>query len=209
MRKVHAALILLIALSAAGAFSETKNLPQGYGDINWGTPLEDALKVIRGKLTYTDNKKVIISRDGDIQYQYGFFYREPEKVKGSGPSTPAPAPASTGAAPASSPGESGADYRPRLFFAAVSFPYMTLESVMTIMKEKYGEPTGETLKDNRGSIQWDSDKTLIVLWVDNYEKKPYCRRITYISKEIAVQVTDYQNRIFNSREIEILKNLKP
>ena len=76
------------------------------------------------------------------------------------------------------------------------------------MKERYGEPTGENMKDNRGALVWDSEKTMIVLWIDSYEKKPFCRRITYLSKDISAQVTDYQNKIFNKREIEILKDLK-
>ena len=45
------------------------------------------------------------------------------------------------------------------------------------------------------------------MWVDSYEKKPYCMKINYISKDIAKEVKDYLNVMFNSREIEVLKKL--
>ena len=201
MRKILTCSILGLVL-AMPLHAQKAALPEGYGEMKWATPLEEALKTIKGKLTFTDNRKVILSREGDIEYRYGFFYREPESAEPAA-STASAAPA----APAATAPDKTAENRPLLFYVSVGFPYMTLDSVLALMKERYGEPTGENMKDNRGALVWDSEKTTIVLWVDSYEKKPFCRRITYLSKDISVQVTDYQNKIFNKREIEILKTL--
>ena len=63
------------------------------------------------------------------------------------------------------------------------------------------------MKNNKGAIIWDSEKTTVIMWVDDYEKKPFCMKINYFSKEIAKEVNDYKKIIFNSNEIEVLKRL--
>ena len=47
------------------------------------------------------------------------------------------------------------------------------------------------------------------MWVDNYEKNPFCRKITYIGKDIAKDVNEYQKKVFTAREMEILRTLNP
>jgi len=47
------------------------------------------------------------------------------------------------------------------------------------------------------------------MWVDQYEKKPYSRKITYVGRELARDVNKYQEEVFSRTELEILKRLQP
>jgi hypothetical protein len=84
-----------------------------------------------------------------------------------------------------------------------------MDDVRNKIQEKYGPPGGEAIEKNQGAYLWDSPKTTIIMWVDQYEKKPFCRKITYIGKEISREVNEYQKQIFNKNEIEILRTLNP
>ncbi|HOP28836.1 MAG TPA: hypothetical protein P5120_09335 [Spirochaetota bacterium] len=181
-------------------------LPEGYANLTWGTYLSDAKDKINGRLTYTDDKTVIISKENELQYYYGFFYKEPETaektaVKTEDTTGTADTTGNDGAAP---PKDEG-----RLFYVSLNFPYLDKDAVYEKIKTKYGVHSGETLKDNQGAIAWDSEKTVVLMWVDRYENKPYCRRIIYISKDISKELNDYTNTIFNKTEIELMKKLNP
>ncbi|HOP61972.1 MAG TPA: hypothetical protein PK358_06310 [Spirochaetota bacterium] len=182
------------------------SLPEGYANLTWGTYLSDAKDKISGRLTYTDDKTVIISKENELSYYYGFFYKEPEaeeknveKTEGATDTTGTATTENT-----SPPKDEG-----RLFYVSLNFPYLDKDTVYEKIKKKYGDHSSETLKDNQGAIAWDSEKTVVLMWVDRYEKRPYCRRIIYISKEISKELNDYTNSIFNKTEIELIKQLNP
>lgn len=177
-------------------------LPEGYANLTWGTFLSDAKTKISGRLTYTDDKTVIIAKDNELEYYYGFFYKAPEPAE-KGKDEPAGKEDNKDkeAAPAKDEG--------KLFYVALNFPYIDKDVVYEKIKVKYGEHTGETIKDNQGAIVWDSEKTVVLMWIDRYGNKPYCRRIIYISKEISKELNDYTNTIFNKAEIDIMKRLNP
>ena len=195
MKRITACIIILIFLAAA-VFSQDKKgsaaLPGGYGSLTWGTLLSQARKNITGKLIYTDEKSIIISRDRELEYRYGFFYTE-TATAGTGKKD------DTSKAP-----EEG-----KLFYVALSFPYLSMDDVKKKLQEKYGEPTNENITDNQGALAWVSDTTIIVIWVDRYEKKAYSRRITYLSRKIARELNKYQENVFNATELELIKQLKP
>jgi len=65
------------------------------------------------------------------------------------------------------------------------------------------------MKNKQGAVAWDSEKTIIVMWVDKYEDKSFCRRITYVSKNIAKEQNNYHIKIFNKTEMEIIKKINP
>ena len=153
-------------------------IPDGYGNLKWGISLNDAKKGLIGKIQYTDEKKIIITKDNDLEYYYGFFYDEKKKPQ------------------------------EKLFYVALKFPYLSLEEVKNTIKEKYGTETRENLIDQQGAIIWDSEKTIIIMWVDRYEKKPFSRRITYIAKDIALQLNEQQKNVFNKIENKIIEQLK-
>ena len=181
-------------------------LPEGYANLTWGTYLSEAKDKISGRLTYTDDKTVIISKENELEYYYGFFYKEPEpdeKLAGKPTDTTDPS-GTTKPDETAAPKDEG-----RLFYVALNFPYLSKDGVYEKIKKKYGVHSGETLKDNQGAIAWDSEKTVVLMWIDRYEKKPYCRRIIYISKDIAKELNDYTNTIFNKTEIELMKKLNP
>jgi len=181
-------------------------LPEGYANLTWGTYLSDAKEKISGRLTYTDDKTVIISKENELQYYYGFFYKKPEAAEKTA-EQPAEKTDTTGTAKteeANPPKDEG-----KLFYVSLNFPYLAKDAVYEKIKTKYGVHSGETLKDNQGAIAWDSEKTVVLMWVDRYEKKPYCRRIIYISKDISKELNDYTNTIFNKTEIELMKKLNP
>ena len=84
---------------------------------------------------------------------------------------------------------------------------LTIEDVRKKIEEKYGPPTGEDIKDNQGAIIWESEKTSIIMWIDRYEGRSFCKKINYVGKELAGKVNEYQKLIFNKSEIDILKRL--
>jgi hypothetical protein len=200
------AITIFLISSAAILFSQgsespksdsgQKSAPEGYGSAQWGSPASKAKDSVMGKITFIDEKRVITSRDGEIDYQYGFFFYDPsvvklesaEKKEGEAGQPPAEA---------------------RLYYVSISFPYIALNDVRKKIEEKYGAPNGESLTKNQGAVIWDSEKTTIILWVDRYENKPFSRKITYVSKAIAKEVNEYQIKVFSRQEIDILKKLAP
>ncbi|HNV46335.1 MAG TPA: hypothetical protein PLE73_01690 [Spirochaetota bacterium] len=169
-----------------------KNIPDGYGSLKWGALTAASKTGVLGKIVYTDEKKVIISRDGEIEYLYGFFYVDPAV---------AAAPEAKDAKDAKSDG--------RLYYVVVSFPYLALDDVRKKVEAKFGVPTGENIKKNQGAYVWEADKTTVILWVDEYEKKPYTRKLTYVGKDIAKEINDYQLKVFTAGERKVLEGLTP
>jgi hypothetical protein len=186
----------------------------GFGNVKWGSSISDARSGVVGKISYTDDKKVLMSREGDIEYQYGFLYKEIITLEQESVKTAPAAPAAK-ETPETKPKEQAvkaeeSDVRAKdskLFFVSIRFPYLAKDEVKKKIEEKYGPSTGEDIKDNKGAIVWNSGTTAIIMWVDSYEKKPYCMKINYLSKDIAKEVKNYLNIIFTSREIEVLKKL--
>ncbi|HOF33435.1 MAG TPA: hypothetical protein PK624_05810 [Spirochaetota bacterium] len=165
----------------------TNSLPSGYAETAWNEEYKTVKDKIKGKIVYSDEDRIIISKENGLTYKYGFFYIDPEKVKDM-PNAGNPA---------------------RLFYCVIEFPYIALDEVKNKVKEKYGEPVGENVKRNKGAVYWDSEKTSVVIWVDEYEKKPYSRKIIYFSKDIINELKDYKFRLFNQKELEVIKNFLP
>jgi hypothetical protein len=192
MRKILVLFIVInISLMAVAQNKGTKKrkasgLPEGYGNVKWGTLVSGAKGQIVGKIVFTDDKTVIRTKDGEMEYLYGFFYVDPALLKGGKGTTDG-----------------------KLFYVSVSFPYLAMEDVRKKIEEKYGAATGENIRKNQGALLWDSEKTTIVMWVDAYEDKPYCRKITYVGKEIAKEINEYQQKVFSKQELEILEKLSP
>lgn len=161
----------------------TKNIADGYGNVKWGSFLSDVRNNVLGRIAYTDEKSIIVSRDGEIEYRYGFFYPEHNQTA----ETP----------------------QPKLFYVVIQFPHISLDDLKKKMVEKYGPPTGETIKNNQGAYIWESESTSIVLWIDNYENKPFARKITYLSKIMARDINQYHTLVFSRKEQEILRKLQP
>lgn len=187
---------------------KSSSLPEGYGELQWGVSLSDAKQKVLGKITFTDDKRVILSRDGNIEYTYGFHLPDPSLVQPSGTEkkdrdADAKKKVNEPGAAQQQGGES------RLYYVLVRFPYLAMDDVRNKIQEKYGPPGGEAIEKNQGAYLWYSPKTSIVMWVDQYEKKPFCRKITYVGKEISREVNEYQKQIFNKNEIEILRTLNP
>lgn len=187
--------------------TESTPLPSGYGEAVWGSYLTDVKDKISGRLVFTDDKTIIMSKEGDLEYHYGFFYKDPlitgEDVK--------PASDTENAADNTTEGTAGEEVKDegRLFYVSLKFPYLDKDLVYNRIKDKYGIHSSEDVKNNQGAMAWNSDKTVILMWIDQYEGKPYCRRIVYVSKEISSQLNEYHYSIFNKREIELIKKLNP
>jgi hypothetical protein len=196
MRRIYIIFSLIFLIYSIGLYAQgkgaknsktSKNIPEGFGNVNWGTLVSAAKGQVLGKIIFSDDKKVIRSRDGDIEYLYGFFYIDPALMKG----TP----------------QGGTEGK--LFYVSINFPYLLMDDVRKKIEAKYGTASGETIKNNQGALLWDSGKTSIILWADEYEDKPYCRKITYVGREIAKEINEYQKKVFNKRELEILEKLSP
>lgn len=171
-----------------------RGIPAGYGDAKWGTRLSAARGSVKGKLVHTDDRSVIITRDGDLEYHYGFFYIDPALAGETAEGEPERKP------------EGEAD-EGTLFFVALTFPYLSLDEVKKRIEEKFGPSTNENIHNNQGAIAWNGDQTLVILWVDRYEDRPYTRRITYLDKRITKELRDYRFRVFNRVELGVLKKL--
>jgi len=166
--------------------------------------MSEVRKMIKGKIFFDDEKKLILSRDGEITYRYGFFAKmDADKA----PQTPRQ-PAANEAQPAAPSTAAPAD-EPKFFFAISEIPYIALDKIREKLSAQYGEPTGDTIKKGQGALVWDSGSGAVIAWVDAYEKKPYCRKISYISKDIAKELNKYQSDVFSRKEREVIKNLIP
>jgi hypothetical protein len=178
------------------------SIPAGYENVAWGTKLSDARNRVRGKLVFTDEKTLILSREegiDNLDYYYGFFYIDPAKDITAGKKTAEKEAVKT-------EGQEKAD-EGKLFYVDIKFPYLVMEDVQKTIEKKYGTFTDKKITDNQGAIIWNGDSTIIVMWIDRYENKPYCRRITYVDKKVTKELSDYQYRIFNKVEIAVLNQL--
>lgn len=178
----------------------TEAVPAGYGEAQWGAYLTDTKTKVSGRIIFTDEKSIIISREGDLEYHYGFFYRDP-LITGEKISTDAAAGTETDTPEVKDEGT--------LFYVSLQFPYLDKDLVYNKIKEKYGNHSSEDIRNNQGAMAWNSEKTVILMWIDQYEGKPYCRRIVYVNKEIALQLKDYHHSIFHKREIDLIRQLTP
>ncbi|MCP4130293.1 MAG: hypothetical protein GY754_04870 [bacterium] len=202
----------------AAPAEEKTNIPDGYGTLKWGFFLSKVKEEIRGTLTFTDNKTKIISKEGEMEYCYGFFYVEPankdlvkkEDDKKPVPETTPPGATDPAGTPPAKPAETTGEEKDegKLFYVSLKFPYLSMNEVKEQLKKKYGDPTRENIKNDQGTIAWDSENTIIIMWIDRYEKKPFCRRIIYISKKISKQLNDYQDKVFNKIKLEIIDKMK-
>lgn len=197
----------------AGAAKEKKvasNIPSGYENIAWGVKLSEARDKIKGKLVYTDDKSIIISKDGDLEYYYGFFYVDPalESTISGKQTDKEEVKKETEPKEGEKRSETGekAD-EGKLFYVALKFPYLSMEEVRKKIEAKYGPSTNENLHKMQGAIAWNGENTIVIMWVDRYENKPYCRRITYVDKKITKELSDYQFKVFNRVELAILRQL--
>lgn len=173
----------------------------GFEGAQWNKLLSEIQSSIKGRLQYTDNKTIIISRDGEVEYTYGFFYIEPEKEEDT---------AGKEKTDKTDKGEKKADEKKadegKLFYVSVGFPYVPVKEVR-IRMEKYGDPTDERIVDKKGVIAWNGNKTIIMMMVDQYRNESYCRRIVYVNKEIIEDVKKEKERIFRKTEREVLEKL--
>jgi hypothetical protein len=202
MKKLYAVLLSLCIAGAAGALlaqdapkadkdkkeaapvSDKKGV-EGYSKAKWGSAMAAVKNDLMGKISYTDDKRLIQTRDGDITYSYGFFYKE----------------------------KPGKDNKPeqetRLFYVNVQFPYLSMKDVAKKLEDQYGAPTGDSVKDNAGYMLWEFEKTTIILWVEQYEKKPFTKKITYMSKDLTKELEDYKLELFNAIENKTKETMKP
>jgi hypothetical protein len=216
-RRVVLAVIAACAFSSL--FAETKKPVEGYSGAKWGSPIADVRKSVKGKIVFDDEKKIVVTRDGEITYRYGFVFKEKAPVKQEAPQTPqqppqgqtpqaqTPQTQNPPAAQQTAPDASGGETK--FFYTILEFPYITLDEIRKKMVAEYGEPTGDTINKEQGALIWDSGAGVAIAWVEAYEKKSYCRRISYISKTIAKELNAYQMSVFSRREIDVIKALVP
>lgn len=177
------------------AYEIKSPIPNGYGNLTWGVPLSEAADKIEGRISFTDDKQIIISKDGELEYWYGFFYADPARM----PEEPKEPDAA----------DNTVSDEGRLFFVSLKFPYLSMDTVKQKLVDKYGQETLEDIKNNSGAVAWESEQTTIIMWIDEYEKKPFCRKINYISRETIKELNDYVYRIFNKTELEVIEKLNP
>jgi hypothetical protein len=185
------------------------SIPNGYENITWGMKLSETKDKIKGKLVFTDDKKIIISKDGDLEYGYGFFYIDPAieaAFKAKKETDAGKKETGTGDADKNAPQPSKVD-EGSLFYVSLKFPYLAMDDVRKKIEAKYGASTNENLNNMQGAIAWNGTTTIVIMWVDRYENRPFCRRITYVDKRITRELSDYQYSVFNRAELALLRQL--
>jgi hypothetical protein len=221
MKRLFVALILFLFTIATGQVKEDKketkenklitNIANGYENVTWGVKLSDARDKIKGKLVFTDEKSIIISKDGELEYYYGFFYVDPALESAETGKEAGKTETEKKEAPVKETEEKKKEAEKidegKLFYVALKFPYLSMDEVKKRIEDKYGPSTNENLHKMQGAIAWNGENTIIIMWVDRYENKPYSRRITYVDKRIIKELSDYQFKVFNRVEIAILRKL--
>ena len=199
-------LVMIIISAVCALYGQEKSapraasIPSGYNNIGWGTRLSDARNRIRGKFVFSDDRTLIISREENmenLEYYYGFFYIDPaveSGVEGEKPAVNEPA------------GQEKAT-EGKLFYVEVKFPYLAMEDVQKKISDAYGTYTDKNMINFQGALAWKGESTIIIMWVDRYENKPYCRKITYIDSKITKELSDYRFRVFKNTELAILKKM--
>jgi hypothetical protein len=190
-KKCLAFLITILMISPLFS-QQTPKLPEGYGNARWGTSMDTVKSAIIGRLAYSDDEKVIISKDDNLEYTYGFFYTDPQKAAVENPNN-----------------NNQNTPNSILYYVSVKFPYLPIDQVKSKLEAQYGTVTIDNVNKNKGAIGWLGDKTLTLICVDEYEKKQYVSRITYVSRDIIKQINDYENSVFNKTEIEVIRKLNP
>ena len=204
MKKHLAILITILAvLTVSFLFSqetqrEAAKLPEGYGDAKWGTSMDEVKSAIIGKITYTDDERIIITKDEHIEYRYGFFYKDPQKIAAEAPNNE----------PNNNPNNEETPDK-ILYYVSVRFPYLPVDEVRAKLEAEYGAVTIDNVSKNKGAIGWLGEKTLALIYVNEYENKQYVAKVTYVSTDIIKQVNDYENSVFNKTEIETIRRLAP
>jgi hypothetical protein len=178
------------------------SIPNGYEKLAWGVKLSEARDKIKGKLVFTDDKSIIISKDGDLEYYYGFFYIDPALESGDAAKKESDTKEGEKKKESADKVDEG-----KLFYVALKFPYLSMDEVKKKIESKYGPSTNENLHNMQGAVAWNGENTIVIMWVDRYENKPFCRRITYVNKKITKELSDYQFKVFNRVELAILKQL--
>jgi len=225
-KAVFPAVLTAVMIVSVFLFAETKTPIEGFGGLKWGISITEARKGLRGKVVYDDEKRMIVTRDGEITYRYGFFFKKKEDVKEGAAKQPQPKKEETIAKPDETAAvkpdkaEDEAKKQPlsvavedetegetKLFYVVSEFPYLALEDIRKKMTDQYGDSTGDTISDAQGAVLWDTGNGVAIIWVDAYEKKPYCRRITYLSKTIVKELNSYQVAVFSKRERDVINNL--
>ncbi len=215
MKRLFFIMIICIFVSANGQEKKESRtiaaIANGYESISWGAKLSDARDKIKGKLVFSDDKSVIISKEGDLEYHYGFFYVDPVQAGAYEAAEAAKKDAEKKEAEKKTTGAAAADAEKvdegTLFYVALKFPYLSMEEVRKKIEDRYGAPTNENLHKMQGAVAWNGESTIIIMWVDRYEERPFCRRITYVDKKITKELSDYQFKVFNRVELAILKQL--
>lgn len=178
--------------SVASETDSTSKIPSGYSGATWGSSFDEVKKNIKGKLIYLKQNNIIITKDGEITYYYGFLFEDPEKV----------------GVEKTEDGEEK-ENTAKFFFTSVEFPYAKMEAIKKKFIDKFGQPTKESIKRNKGAFVWESESTIVIVWVDSYENEPFVKRVTYISKTVSGDLKKYYYKIFNQDQINVMNTLTP
>lgn len=191
------------------------------GSVAWGARFETVKDNVKGALEYYKKDRIIVSREGEITYTYGFFYADPEVIG-------EPEAAEEAQTEEQQENQDNQDnqgnqtddetenqadqagpYEPQYSYVVMQFPYLAMDDIRAKYVEKYGEPASELVEDNKGVIVWEFNNTMITMWIDEYERKPYCKKINYLSKSFTEKLKQYKNQVFNKKEIETLNRIEP
>lgn len=201
--------------------SQTLISSSGFAGSNWGDAFVEVKKGALGKVKAIQEGEFILTSYKEFHIRYG-FYREELKVSAK--------PANNG----NSNPQQNANTQPtnmsdsdrqkelmsdrerrekaqndsaRLFYVTLELPYIASEKIEKKLEAKLGQSKGRQVSQKRGLVWWETDKTLVILWLDAVNGNSYTRKIDFIGKEIRDEINRKQQSRDRKRENNVVKGL--
>ncbi len=197
----------------------------GFAHFVWGENYKTVEEKLIGKLKYKQDGEFIYSDLGEFTIKYGFFRDENQPVH----KTNAPNPANNSNTPQKpevnqDPKSAGKpdqkqfmtddeirqkqmNENARLFFVTLELPYILSEKIEQRVAAKLGSSKGRQVEKNRGLVWWETEQTLIIVWMDAVEGKSYTRKVDFIGKKIRDEIRKKQQEIDEKKQRSVLKDL--
>ncbi len=92
-----------------------------------------------------------------------------------------------------------------LYYINLSFPLTEAYEIIKKYNQQYGVPK----QKEENFILWETNDTVIYLWLEKYNNSLFSRRVDFISKELSNKIKEYikSNEFYKKRAKEILNTL--
>lgn len=181
------------------------NQLNGFLEDAWGTSFSvilDKFKTLSTsnitksniQILHLEKNRYILIKRNNIQYQYNFYKTPYEIVKLQNHEI----------------NQEEYDQKDgELYQVRILLPFIDAKLLQQKIELAYGKKTKSTVdeKNQTGVDIWDLPNGYIFLWYEPYNKKPFSRRIDFISKNLSEKILNESKDYFDSKEKQLLKDL--